>query len=261
MAAVTNIRLIARLDIKGSNLIKGFQFEGLRVVGDPHTYASRYYHEGVDEILYIDTVATLYGRSQLLDIVARTAEHVFVPITIGGGVRSVEDANALFRAGADKVAINSAALADPTLLSRLAEQFGAQAVVLSIQAKRTGNGEWVCYSENARERSIRGVVAWAVEAVERGAGEILLTSVDRDGTGLGFDLDLIQATADAISVPLIASGGLGAPEHLIEAVTAGASAVASGYALHFGKCTLGVLRNHALAHQLPVRQHVARPAA
>lgn len=253
-AAMRNLRLIARLDIKGPNLIKGIQLEGVRVVGDPRVFAHRYYADGVDELLYIDAVASLYGRDTLLDIVRRTAEEVFVPITVGGGMRSVEDARAMLRAGADKVAINSAATMRPELISEVARTFGSQCMVLQIDAKRSGPGRWEAYRDGGREHTGLDAVAWARRGEELGAGEILLTSVDREGTRRGFDVELIKAVTDVVSIPVIASGGMGSFDHLrTVALDGGADAVAMAHVLHYDKTSVPALRALARDAGLPVR--------
>lgn len=250
---MTRIRLIARLDIKGANLIKGVQMEGLRVIGNPEEYARRYYEEGADELIYMDTVASLYGRNNLFDIVTRAARDVFVPMTVGGGVRSVEDVKMLLRAGADKVAINTAATRQPELITEVATRFGSQCMVLSIEAKRIGNG-WEVYTDNGRERTGMDVVQWAIRGVDLGAGEILLTSVDREGTARGFDVELTRVVSDAVPVPVIASGGMGEPEHFVSAVKDGhADAVAMAHVLHFQKLSLATIRERAKMAGLTVR--------
>ncbi|MDZ4250892.1 MAG: imidazole glycerol phosphate synthase cyclase subunit [Candidatus Nanopelagicales bacterium] len=228
------LRLIARLDIKGANVVKGVQLEGLRVVGKPEEMAQRYAESGADEILYIDTVASLYGRNQLEALLEKTVESVFVPITVGGGIASVQDARRLFNAGADKIAINTAALKRPALINELAEHFGSQAVVVSIEAKRIGS-MWECYTDSGRNRTGKSAVQWGLESCTRGAGEILITSVDRDGTRRGFDTELVAAIAPHVPVPVTASGGCGSLEHLKAVLRAGADAVAVGSALHYGK--------------------------
>lgn len=233
-------RLIARLDVKGPKLVKPVNMEGLRVVGDPHEYALRYYGQGIDELLYVDVVASLYGRNSLAGLLERTVDDVFVPITVAGGIRSAADVRALFNAGADKVALNTAAIRNPGLIEDLARFYGCQAIVVSIEAKRNGKG-WEAYTDNGRERTGKDAVQWAHEAVERGAGEILITSVDQEGTCRGFDLELIGAVAD-VSVPVIASGGCGAIEHVQEARKAGADAVAIAHCLHYGKFTVAEAR-------------------
>jgi len=238
------LRLIARLDIKGASVVKGICMEGLRVVGKPAEMAKHYAESGADEILYIDTVASLYGRNQLEALLEKTCEEVFVPLTVGGGIKSISDARRLFNAGADKIAVNTAALQRPALINELADHFGNQAVVVSIEAKRAGNG-WECYTDNGRQRSGRDAITWGEEAVKRGAGEILLTSVDRDGTRRGFDVDLYAAIASSLPVPVTASGGCGSLEHLKAVLRAGADAVAVASALHYGKVTFEEMRLEA----------------
>lgn len=249
-----NTRLIARLDVKGKNLIKGVHLEGLRIIGDPQEYARRYYEQGADELLYMDIVASLYGRSNLTDIVRRAAHDVFVPMTVGGGVRSIEDVTALLRAGADKVAINTAAVRRPLLISEVSRRFGSQCMVLSIEAKRHGTGHWEVYTDCGRERTGVDALEWARKGVEMGAGEILVTSIDMEGTRKGFDLELTRAIASSVNVPVIASGGYGQPMDLREAVDAGADAVAVADALHYGRTTFGELRTGARSHGIGVRQ-------
>jgi len=202
------VRLIARLDVKAPNLIKGIHLEGLRVVGDPNVFAKRYYDQGADELLYIDIVASLYDRNSLLDIVERATREVFVPMTVGGGVRSVEDAGRLLASGADKVSLNTAAIKRPALIAEIARRFGSQAVVLSIEAKRQGAGRWEAFTDNGRERTGLDAVEWAKRGAELGAGELLVTSVDQEGTRKGFDVPLVRAITDVVNIPVIASGGL-----------------------------------------------------
>ncbi len=250
----SNIRLIARLDIKGPNLIKGIHLEGLRVIGDPESYARRYYEEGIDEIIYMDIVASLYGRNSLVEIVRHAAQNVFIPLTVGGGVRSVEDVQALLKAGADKVAINTAALRRPELISEVARRFGSQCMVLSIEAKRSKKGGWEAYTDNGREHTGKDAVEWAREACRLGAGEILLTSVDQEGTQKGFDVELTQAVASSATIPVIASGGMGNLDHLREVITeGGADAVAMAHVLHYERLGVGEIRDAALSYSLPVR--------
>jgi imidazole glycerol-phosphate synthase subunit HisF len=240
--AVTNVRLIARLDVKGPNLIKGVHLEGLRVLGLPHEFARRYYEAGVDELIYIDIVASLYGRSKLTEIVRSTAHDVFVPITVGGGIRTVDDVRELLRAGADKIAINTAAVRRPELVTEIARRFGSQCVVLSIEAKRQAPGRWEVFTDCGRERSGVDVVEWVSRAVELGVGEVLVTSIDCEGTRKGFDVALTAAVASAVNVPVIASGGYGIPTDLVDVVRAGASAVAVADAFHFNRTTIPTLR-------------------
>lgn len=252
---MSNIRVIARLDIKGPNLIKGIHLEGLRVIGDPQEHALRYAAQGADELLYIDIVASLYGRNNLSDIISRAADQVFIPITVGGGIRTVADARHILRSGADKVAINTAAIARPELISEVARQFGSQAMVLSLEAKQIAPGKWEAYTDNGRERTGLDVIDWVRRGVDLGAGELLVTSVDREGTRKGLDIDLIRQVSDAVSVPVIASGGMGTAHHLVEAVTRGrADAVAMADVLHYGRLTIGEIRDVALDADLAVRK-------
>ncbi|MFV3077878.1 imidazole glycerol phosphate synthase subunit HisF [Niveispirillum fermenti] len=236
-------RLIARLDIKGRNLIKGIQLEGLRVLGDPADFARRHYRDGIDELIYMDAVASLYQRNSLADIVSHTARDVFVPLTVGGGVRTVEDARVLLRAGADKIAINTAAIARPALITEISRHFGSQCMVLSIDAKRMGPDRWMAYTDNGREPSGLDVVQWARQAEELGAGEILLTSVDREGTRKGLDTALTLAVSAAVGIPVIASGGVGDAVHVVEGLRIGqASAIAMADLLHYGRVPLSAVR-------------------
>ncbi len=253
---MTNKRLIARLDIKGPNLIKGVHLEGLRVIGDPGIYAKRYYEQGADEIIYMDCVASLYGRNTLIEIIRSAARDIFIPLTVGGGIRSVEDAKEILRAGADKIAINTAALATPTLIRDLSKRFGSQCVVVSIEAKKTNKNTWEAYTDNGREQTGKDVADWAEEAVNLGAGEILLTSVDREGTRKGFDIQLIKEVTSRVSVPVIASGGMGQPEHLIQALIDGhADAVAMADILHNNRASIGQLREIAAQADIKVRAY------
>lgn len=252
---MSNLRIIPRLDIKGPNLIKGIRLEGLRVMGDPQEHAIRYYEAGADELIYMDIVASLYGRNNLSDIVRRTAENVFIPITVGGGIRSVDDARLILRSGADKIAINTAAVARPELIREVARRFGSQAMVLSIEAKHVGAGRWEAYTDNGRERTGLDVLEWVQRGVELGAGEILLTAVDREGTRQGFDTELIRRVSETVSVPVIASGGMGTLDHFKEvAVTGRADAVSMADVLHYKRMDLRDIRAAALAAGLPVRK-------
>lgn len=249
-----NLRLIARLDIKGPNLIKGIHLEGLRVIGSPAEHALRYYQQGIDELLYMDCVASLYGRNHLGDIVRSAAENIFVPMTVGGGIRSVDDATQILRAGADKVAVNTAAVANPQLITDIARRFGSQCMVLSIEAKQVAPGRWEVYTDNGRERTGMDVIDWVKRGVSMGAGEILLTSVDREGTRKGFDIDLVRAASAEVSVPIIASGGMGSSEDMVAvAREGGADAVAMADILHYKRAGVGDIRAHASAAGLGVR--------
>jgi cyclase len=251
---MANTRLIARLDIKGPNLIKGIQLEGLRKIGDPHEHAVRYYEQGADELIYMDIVATLYGRNSLNEIVKRTTEDVFVPITVGGGVRSVDDVRELLRSGADKVAINTAAVRDPRLIRHVAERFGTQCMVLSVEAKQVAPGKWEAYTDNGREKTGLNVVEWAERAVELGAGELLVTSVDREGTKNGFDVQLMRAIRNVVRVPVIASGGMGEMNHLVDVVNqGGVDAVAIADMLHYRRTTISQVRSAAAEAGINVR--------
>lgn len=251
---MANIRLIPRLDIKGANVIKGIHLEGLRVMGDPQEFARRYYEQGADELLYVDVVASLYGRNSLHDIIRRAVNDVFVPLTVTGGIRSVDDVRAILRAGADKIGINTAATKRPELIREVARKFGSQCMVLSIEAKSTAPGVWEVYTDNGRERTGMDVVDWARRGVELGAGEILLTSVDREGTREGFDTALVAAVSRVVPVPVIASGGMGNLDDVAKVVGAGgADAVAMADMLHYGRATVSDIRAAARAASVSVR--------
>lgn len=251
-----SVRLIARLDVKGPNLIKSINLEGLRVIGSPNEHALRYYQQGVDELIYMDCVASLYGRNHLGDIVKDAARDIFVPMTVGGGIRSVEDAMQILRSGADKVAVSTAAVANPQLITKIARQFGSQCMVLSIEAKHVGVDQWEVYTDNGREKTGVDVIEWAKRGVALGAGEILLTSVDREGTRKGFDIDLVMAVTNETSVPVIASGGMNVAEDVIKvAREGGASAVAMADILHYKRAEIGDVRAVAEAAGLEVRRY------
>ncbi len=251
-----NIRLIARLDIKGPNLIKGIHLEGLRVIGSPSEHALRYYLQGVDELIYMDCVASLYGRNHLDEIVKAAAKDIFVPMTVGGGIRSIEDATQILRSGADKVAVNTAAVANPQLITDISRRFGSQCMVLSIEAKQVGIDQWEVYTDNGRERTGLDVVTWAKRGVILGAGEIVLTSVDREGTRKGFDLALVKAVTSQVSVPVIASGGMGKPEDLLDVVNkGGADGVAMADILHYKRAKIAEIRSVAKNAGLGVRHY------
>lgn len=249
-----NTRFIARLDVKGSNLVKGIQLEGLRKIGDPNEYARKYYRQGIDEILYVDIVASLYNRNSLKDIVLSCTRDVFVPITVGGGIRNVEDVHQMLRCGADKIAINTAAIKNPELIRQVADKYGSQCMVLSIQAKEILKGKWEAYYDNGREHTGMDVVEWARRGYELGAGEILLTSVDYEGTKRGFDKRLIRSVSDVVPIPVIACGGMGKPEDFLFAVTEGhADAVAAATVLHYEQCTVAEVKEKAREQNLDVR--------
>ena len=216
-----NVRIIARLDIKNNFLIKGIHLEGLRKIGNPNEYAKKYFKSGIDEIIYMDAVASLYERNSLNEIIKETSKNIFIPITVGGGIRSIDDANKILRSGADKIAINTAAIKNPRLIEELSNRFGSSTIVLSIEAKQTLNGSWEAYTNNGREKTGIDVIKWSLEAEKLGVGEILLTSVDKEGTGRGFDNNLLKSVTDIITVPVIASGGMGNFQHFADVVKYG----------------------------------------
>ncbi|MCU0627852.1 MAG: imidazole glycerol phosphate synthase subunit HisF [Gemmatimonadaceae bacterium] len=247
-------RLIVCLDVQGDRVVKGVQFVGLRDVGDPVALATRYEAEGADEIVFLDISASAEARATLLDVARRTAERLFVPLTIGGGVRTADDVARTLRAGADKVSLNSAAVARPEVLGECADRFGAQCVVASIDAKRDAEGTWKVWTHGGRTETGLEAVAWAQECVARGAGELLLTSIDRDGARTGYDLPLTRAVADAVPVPVIASGGAGAPSHVADAITeARADAALVAGILHDGLVTVTELKDAMRAAGVRVR--------
>jgi imidazole glycerol-phosphate synthase subunit HisF len=250
---MAGIRLIARLDVKGQNLIKGVNLEGLRVIGDPRQYALKYYEQGADEFIYMDCVASLYGRNNLAEIVRHTSEDAFIPMTVGGGVRSVSDVEMLLRVGADKVAVNTAVVGRPQLITEIATRFGSQCMVLSIEAKNQGPGKWEAYVDNGREKTGLDVVEWAMRGEALGAGEILLTSIDREGTRKGFEVDLLAAVSAVVSIPIIASGGMGSVQDLVDVVKLGrADAVAMADILHYNRMTLQEIRQEARINGIEV---------
>ena len=254
-------RVIPCLDVDAGRVVKGTNFVGLRDAGDPVELAERYDAEGADELVFLDITASHEKRETIVELARRTADNVFIPFTIGGGIRSVEDAQAVLDAGADKVSVNSAALARPELLTELADHFGAQCVVIAIDAKDATFREragwtWDVYVNGGRRTRSRGATrsSWAAEAVERGAGEVLLTSMDRDGTNDGYDIELTRAVADAVTVPVIASGGAGALEHLSEAITdGGADAVLCASIFHYGTYRVRDAKRHMAEAGIPVR--------
>jgi imidazole glycerol-phosphate synthase subunit HisF len=246
-------RIIPCLDVDRGRVVKGTGFVDLRDAGDPVELASRYDAAGADELVLLDITATSDKRATVVELARRAADEVFIPFTIGGGIRSIRDAQAVLDAGADKVSVNSAALARPELLDELAENFGAQCVVLAVDAKALGDGGWEAYVAGGRTPTGRDVVAWTREGVARGAGEILLTSMDRDGTNAGYDLSLTAAVARAVTVPVIASGGAGELRHLDEAVGAGADAVLCASIFHYGRHTVAEAKQHLAAAGVAVR--------
>ena len=246
-------RVIARLDIKGPNLVKGIHLEGLRVMGDPGEHATRYYEGGADELIYIDIVASLYERNNLTEVVEKTAAHLFVPLTVGGGIRKIDDITQLLRVGADKVAINTAAIRNPDLIREASRTFGSQCIVVSIEAKRRpGNNGWEAYTDNGREKTGLDVIEWSKRAVELGAGELLITSVDKEGTKKGFDLELVEKLA-ALPIPVIACGGAGSIDHVYQAIEKGADAVAVASLLHYKMETVSSLKTRLRNRGIDVR--------
>lgn len=241
---MNKLRLISRLDIKAPNLVKGRQFEGLRVIGDPKKYAIKYYEEGIDELFYEDIVASLYDRNSMLDIIEAVSNNIFVPITVSGGLRNISDVSTALKVGADKVAINTAAIKNPNFITQVSEKFGSQCMVLSIQAKKR-DGYWEALYDNGREKSNLDAVKWAKEGEKMGAGEIILTSVDNDGMSKGFDLDLIEAITNAVNIPVIASGGMSELNEVIKLINnLNVDAVAIGRNLHNNKFTVKEIKEY-----------------
>ncbi len=248
------LRIIPCLDVKDGRVVKGVQFEDLRDAGDPVEQARIYDRAGADELCFLDITASHERRGILLDVVRRTAEHCFMPLTVGGGVREVEDIRALLLAGADKVSINTAAVRNPAFVEEAARRFGSQCIVVAIDARRVSGNRWEIFTHGGRQPTGLDAVEFARTVVERGAGEILLTSMDRDGTRSGFDLALTRSVSDAVSVPVIASGGVGTLDHLVEGAREGrANAVLAASIFHFGEHSLAEAKTHLAAAGLPVR--------
>jgi cyclase len=250
---VLALRVIPCLDVKDGRVVKGVNFVSLRDAGDPVEQARAYDREGADEITFLDIGATHENRGTMLDVVSRTAAEVFIPLTVGGGVRSVEDMRALLLAGADKVSVNSAALADPDLVRRGAEAFGSQAIVVAVDARRVAPGRWEILTHGGRRETGVDAVEWARRVESLGAGELLLTSMDRDGTGEGFDLDLLRAVRAAVRLPLVASGGVGKLEHFVEGAMAGATGLLAASVFHYGQFRISEAKAALAAAGLPVR--------
>jgi cyclase len=229
-----NHRIIARLDIKGPNLVKGIHLEGLRVMGKPEDFASYYNESGADELLYMDVVASLYDRNSLKDIITRTAKEIFIPLTVGGGLRTIEDITEVLRYGADKVSLNTAAIKNPEIIKQASEAFGSSTIVIAIEAIKQNDGKYLCYTDNAREYTGVDAFEWAQRAEELGAGELIVTSVDKEGTGEGFDVELTRKISDSVKIPVIAHGGPGKLEHFKEVIQDGhADAVSVASMLHY----------------------------
>ncbi|OYU68713.1 MAG: imidazole glycerol phosphate synthase subunit HisF [Alphaproteobacteria bacterium PA2] len=249
------VRVIPCLDVKDGRVVKGVNFVSLRDAGDPVEQASAYDAAGADELMFLDITASHEGRGAILDVIARTADVCFMPLSVGGGIRKVEDARRLLLAGADKISVNTAAVENRALISDCADAFGSQAVVVAIDAKRTPDGDWRVFTYGGRTDTGLDVVDYAVDAVKRGAGEILLTSMDRDGAKTGYDLDLLKAVTSAVNVPVIASGGAGNARHMVDAVlTGGADAVLAASIFHFGEVSISQVKAAMAAARIPVRQ-------
>lgn len=248
-----NLRLISRLDLKGSNLIKSVNLEGLKIIGDPKEYALKYYNQGADELILIDLVASLYGRQTSLEVIQRICEEVFIPVTVGGGIRSIADAQKLLASGADKIAINTGAVSNPELVAELVDEFGSQSVTISIEAKEVSKG-WEVFVENGRQRTGIDVKNWIYSCQKAGVGEILLTSIDKEGTGEGFDLDLLRALKSDIDVPLIVSGGMGKLKDISEVAQFDVGAIAMAHVLHNDILSLIDIRKYANENGVRVRK-------
>ncbi len=247
------LRVIPCLDVKDGRVVKGVNFVALRDAGDPVEHAALYDAAGADELTFLDITASHEQRDTILDVVSRTAARIFLPFTVGGGVRSTEDMRRLLLAGADKCAMNSAAVSRPALVSEAARKFGSQCVVVAVDARADGHGGWEVYTHGGRRPTGRDAVAWCREVEQAGAGEILLTSMDRDGTGEGFDLDLLRACCEAVRLPVVASGGVGTPEHFVRGARAGASGLLAASVFHFGQLTVGEVKRALREAGLPVR--------
>ncbi|MCG3204396.1 MAG: Imidazole glycerol phosphate synthase subunit HisF [Elusimicrobia bacterium] len=238
-----NVRVIPRLDIKGPNLVKGIHLEGLRVLGKPEEFAKHYYETGADELIFMDVVASLFQRNSLLDIVQRTSSEIFIPLTVGGGLRTIEDIRRVLRAGADKVSLNTAAIARPEFIREAAMAFGSSTIVISIEAIKRADGSYEAFTDNGRESTGVDAVMWAKRVEELGAGEILLTSVDREGTAKGFDVELTRRVAELVSIPVIAGGGAGSTDHILEVIQSGwADAVSVASLFHYD--ALSIMKSH-----------------
>jgi cyclase len=251
------LRVIPCLDVKDGRVVKGVNFVSLRDAGDPVEQAAIYDAAGADELTFLDITASSDNRDTILDVVSRTAEKIFLPLTVGGGIRSLADMRRLLLAGADKCSVNSAAIARPELVAEAAEKFGSQCVVVAIDARQSGPGQWDVFSHGGRHNTGLDVLAWAKRMESLGAGEILLTSMDRDGTGKGFDLDLLRAVCAAVRLPVIASGGVGTLEHFVEGAEAGATGLLAASVFHFGTFTIDQVKAVLMAARLPVRHQRA----
>lgn len=251
---MAKIRIIPRLDVKGPNVVKPVMTEALRVVGNPKTFANQYYKEGADEIIYMDIVASLYGRNLDFDQLRTVTEGIFIPFTVGGGIRSIQDINNVLRAGADKVAINTYSVSHPNLLKEAVETFGAQCIVLSVDAKKQSDGSWEAYTDGGRERTSKDVISWVKQAIEQGVGEILVASIDRDGTRSGYEIDLVRKISSFAPIPVIAHGGAGSFESFYDVIVGGgADAVSASSVFHYNELTIGQVKKYLRNKKIDVR--------
>lgn len=251
---MSKIRIAARIDVKNEHVIKGIHLEGLRKIGDPNIIAKKYYENGIDEIIFMDAVAAYYDRNSLSHIIEKACRNVFVPITVGGGIRTINDIHTALRSGADKVAINTRAIKDPSFIKRASKIFGSQCIVISVEAKRNSDNTWQAYFDNGREPSGKNAIEWVKEAEELGAGEIMITSIDAEGTKKGFDIDLNHAVAEVSSLPIIASGGAGKIEHIDSLLSkADIDAVALASLLHYEIAEINEVKEKLLQHGYKVR--------
>lgn len=240
---MTNVRIIPRLDIKGPNLVKGIHLEGLRVLGKPEEFANYYYENGADELMYVDVVASLYNRNSLHSIITKTAREIFIPLTVGGGIRTIDDITGVLRAGADKVSLNTAAIINPEIIKIASSKFGSSTIVITIEAIQDGSDSYFAYTDNGREQTGIEVVSWAKKVEKLGAGELIITSVDREGTGLGYDIDLVKKISKAVSIPVVAHGGAGNPSDVVKVIRdGGASAVSLASILHYDYFSKHILK-------------------
>jgi cyclase len=251
---MNKIRIIARIDVKNEFAIKGIHLEGLRKVGNPNMLAKKYYGAGIDEIIFMDAVAAYYDRNSLSDIISAACTDIYIPITVGGGIRTLEDIQTALSAGADKVAINTAAIKSPAFITKAAQVFGSQCIICSIEAKKISNGKWDAYTDNGREPAGIDVINWAKDAANLGAGEIMVTSIDKEGTKKSFDIDLNKAVAEAVNIPVIASGGAGNSQHITETLQkTNIDAVALASVLHYNLLEIPSLKSELLHHNIKVR--------
>jgi len=247
------VRIIPKLEVKNENLIKGVHLDGLRIVGKPEAAALKYAQAGADELIYLDLVASLYQRENWINIIRRTAEQIYIPLTVGGGIRTLADAQLFFRNGADKVTINTGIVNQPKLITQIAKKFGSQAMVASLEVQKKIDGDYEVYTDSGRSPTGLEPIAWAKKVEAMGAGEILLTFIHRDGTYNGYDLELLRAITDRVKIPMIVSGGAGTIDHLTEAVKAGADALAIASLLHFNKMTVGQIKTQLKLKRINIR--------